>query len=330
MEEKILKTVQVPVEEKQYSLQRVIQALAENRTLDGYEGEIHQEIERQVGKRAQGVYVPFDIFTRTSDITGLKTTIHTGIVGEYPVVGSLEKAGAKVLKGLQGNATVGIMGSYPNVAWGNSVSSTDITIKPYELQPNTAAVKTTVYRSMLKQSVAGVEQYIRDMISTALSRGIEKAVIQGSGHTANQPLGIVNFDLGSGFAVGSGQTITTSWAYTDVVDAMGNVVGKVPNPVFLMNASLYATLKTTARESGYPLYIIDQNNTIDGFKVLVHEHVPSNTLIFGDITTLLFAYWGAIDLIIDPYSSVPAVVLTALVEFDSAVLVPTAWHILTL
>jgi hypothetical protein len=58
--------------------------------------------------------------------------------------------------------------------------------------------------------------------------------------------------------------------------------------------------------------------------------MPANTVALGDPSTILLAYWGAIDVLVNPYASGPAVRVEAYVEFDSAVLVPTAWHILTL
>jgi len=324
-------TVNVPVE-KEYSLHRVITALIENRTLDGYEGEVAQELEYRLGRRAKGVYVPFDVFTRASDYSGLKLTQFTGLVGEYPIQGSLEKAGATVIKGLQGTATVGIMGAYPNVGWGNtSPSPSDTNIKGYELLPNTASIWTTVYRSMLKQSTPDIENYIRKLLGNAIVSGIERAALQGTGHGNSQPLGLVSFNLGAGFGVNTSQTAAiNTWAYSDITNMYQNVLGKVDKPVFITGPAVYSVLKSTVRSSSYPVYIIDGANTIDGIPVLIHAGMPANTVALGDPSTVILAYWGAIDVLVNPYASGPAVRIEAYVEFDSAVLVPTAWHILTL
>ena len=331
MEEKILKTVQVPVE-REYSLHRVITALMENRALDGYEGEIAQELEHKLGRRAKGVYVPFDVFARESDYTGLKLTQFTGLVGEYPIQGSLEKAGTTVIRGLQGTATVGVMGAYPTVTWGNtSPTASDTAIKGYELIPNTASVWTTVYRSILKQSTPDIEKYLRQILGNTITTGIEKAVLQGAGHGSSQPLGLVSFSLGTGYGVNTSQTAEVgTWAYSDIANMYQNVLGKVENPMFIMPPALFGTLKSTVRGTGYPVYIIDQANTIDGIPVLVHAGMPANTIALGDPSTILMAYWGAIDVIVNPYAGGPSIRVEAYVEFDSAVLVPTAWHILTL
>ena len=325
-------TINTPVKENEYSLHRVITALIENKALDGYEGEVAQELEHQLGRRAKGVYVPFGVFTRASDYSGLKVTQFTGLVGEYPIQGSLEKAGATVIRGLQGTATVGIMGAYPNVSWGNtSPSATDTNIKGYELLPNTASIWTTIYRSLLKQSTPDIENYIRKLLGNAIVTGIEKAALQGTGHGNSQPLGLVSFNLGTGFGVNTSQTAgTNTWAYTDIANMYQNVLGKVDNPVFIMPPAVYSVLKSTVRASGYPVYIIDAANTIDGIPVLIHAGMPANTVALGDPSTLLLAYWGAIDVLVNPYASGPAVRVEAYVEFDSAVLVPSAWHILTL
>jgi len=334
MPEKIINanTVNVPVE-REYSLHRVITALMENRALDGYEGEIAQELEHKLGRRAKGVYVPFDVFTRASDYTGLKLTQFTGLVGEYPIQGSLEKAGATVVRGLQGTATVGVMGAYPTVTWGNTTpSASDTAIKGYELIPNTASVWTTVYRSILKQSTPDIEKYLRQILGNTITTGIEKAVLQGSGHGPSQPLGLVSFTLGvTGFGVNTSQTATANtWAYSDIASMYKNVLGKVENPMFIMPPALFGTLKSTVRATGYPVYIIDQANTIDGIPVLVHAGMPADTIALGDPSTILMAYWGAIDVIVNPYAGGPSIRVEAYVEFDSAVLVPTAWDILKL
>jgi phage head maturation protease len=267
MPEKIINanTVNVPVE-REYSLHRVITALMENRALDGYEGEVAQELEHQLGRRAKGVYVPFDVFTRASDYTGLKITQFTGLVGEYPIQGSLEKAGATVIRGLQGTATVGVMGAYPNVSWGNSSpSATDTNIKGYEILPNTASIWTTIYRSMLKQSTPDIENYIRKLLGNAITSGIEKAALQGTGHGNSQPLGLVSFSLGTGFGVNTSLTAgTNTWAYSDIANMYQNVLGKVDNPMFIMGPAVFSVLKATVRASNYPVYIIDGANTIDG------------------------------------------------------------------
>ena len=334
-------TVNVPVE-REYSLHRVITALMENRALDGYEGEIAQELEHKLGRRAKGVYVPFDVFTRASDYsdyTGLKLTQFTGLVGEYPFQGSLEKAGATVIRGLQGTATVGVMGAYPTVTWGNtSPTASDTAIKGYELIPNTASVWTTVYRSILKQSTPDIEKYLRQILGNTITTGIEKAVLQGSGHASSQPLGLVSFTLdrysgspGTGFGVNTSQTASVgTWEYSDIASMYQDVLGKVENPMFIMPPALFGALKSTVRETGYPVYIIDQANTIDGIPVLVHAGMPANTIALGDPSTILMAYWGAIDVIVNPYADGPSIRVEAYVEFDSAVLVPTAWHILAL
>jgi len=333
MPEKIINanTVNVPVE-REYSLHRVITALMENRALDGYEGEVAQELEHKLGRRAKGVYVPFDVFTRASDYSGLKLTQFTGLVGEYPIQGSLENAGATVIRGLQGTATVGVMGAYPTVTWGNtSPTASDTAIKGYELMPNTASVWTTVYRSILKQSTPDIEKYLRQILGNTITAGIEKAVLQGSGHASSQPLGLVSFSLGTGFGVNTSQTAAVNtWAYSDIATMYQNVLGKVENPMFIMPPALFSTLKATVRQTGYPVYIIDQANTIDGIPVLVHAGMPNNTIALGDPSTILMAYWGAIDVIVNPYAGGPSIRVEAYVEFDSAVLVPTAWHILTL
>ena len=269
--------------------------------------------------------MPTSIFTRVTDLSGLKETKFYG-AGEYPLAGILQKAGAQVVENTVGTFTVAVMGSYPAMTWGTSGSAVDLNIKGYELAPMTGFIWTPFYRNALKQ--ANIEDVIRKTLSNAIANGIEKAVIQGAGHTSNQPLGITNFNLGTGYAVKS--DTVTAWSYSDLVTkTFGAVAGNIEPEkyAFLMNAATFATLKTTARETGHPTYIVGQDNTIDGFRVLVSANVPDNTVIFGKFDELLVVTWGAIDLLVNPYSAAPAVRLDAYVYVDSAIMVPATFAV---
>ena len=328
MAERIIDTIpaqDLAIDKNTYSLKRVIDALMEGKAIDGYEAEIHQEIEKRTGKPAQGVYVPTSIFTRVTDLSGLKETKFYG-AGEYPLAGILQKAGAQVVENTVGTFTVAVMGSYPAMTWGTSGSAVDLNITGYELAPMTGFIWTPFYRNALKQ--ANIEDVIRKTLSNAIANGIEKAVIQGNGHTSSQPLGITNFNWGTGYAVKS--DTVTAWAYSDLVTkTFGAVAGNIEPEkyAFLMNAATFATLKTTARETGHPTYIVGQDNSIDGFRVLVSANIPDNTVIFGKFDELLVVTWGAIDLLVNPYSAAPAVRLDAYVYVDSAIMVPATFAV---
>lgn len=73
-------------------------------------------------------------------------------------------------------------------------------------------------------------------------------------------------------------------------------------------------LKTVEKGSaGYPIYLWGDNNQMNGYRAAATNQVPSNlskgtgtnltAMIFGDFSTLMYAFWGGIDVLVDPYSN---------------------------
>jgi HK97 family phage major capsid protein len=68
--------------------------------------------------------------------------------------------------------------------------------------------------------------------------------------------------------------------------------------------------KTTPKETGQASYLMDSNNTMNGYPVYVTNHMVSGLqtaadeygVAFANWSDLIIAQWGGVDLTIDPYT----------------------------
>lgn len=329
-----------PQEQKRFSFLKALRAQAypnDRRAQDaaGFERECSQEVAKQRGQEARGIYVPMDVFGSASERRDLNVTTGTAggnVVDTVLMADSFIELlrnrttviglGATVMDGLVGDVAVpkqtGAATAYWISAEGGAPTESQQTIGQVSLTPRTIGAFTDYTRNLLLQSSIGVENFVRGDLARVLAIGIDLAAIHGTG-SAGQPTGIA---LTSGINTVSFSTAgAPTWAEMVDFETQVELDNAPMNSVsFLMEPTLKGALKTTKKDAGSGIFLME-GNEVNGYPVAVSNQVTDNTAFFGDWSQLMIGMWGGLDLLVDPYtaSTTGTVRIVALQSMDVAV-----------
>ena len=302
-------------EKREYSLTRAIQAaISKDWRKAGFEAEVSAELARNLNMQPQGFFVPQNIVAQraamqqkrdlltTGSTANLVPTDHLGsefidLLRNQAVVASL---GARILTGLSGNVdipkqTAGQSGSW--LAEGGAPTAADQTFGTLALSPKTVAADTNIGMQAIIQSNPSIEALVMSDLMAAINLAVDLAAIDGSG-ASNQPTGILNTSSIGSVDMSGGIT----WAKcveleTDVAAANADLASMA----YLTNATIVGSLKTIKKDAGSGIFLLE-NGQLNGYNVARSNQVPAATMIFGAFSQLILAFWGAFDLMVDPYS----------------------------
>lgn len=329
-----------PQEQKRFSFLKALRAQAypnDRRAQDaaGFERECSQEVAKQRGQEARGIYVPMDVFGSASERRDLNVTTGTAggnVVDTVLMADSFIELlrnrttviglGATVMDGLVGDVAVpkqtGAATAYWISAEGGAPTESQQTIGQVSLTPRTIGAFTDYTRNLLLQSSIGVENFVRGDLARVLAIGIDLAAIHGTG-SAGQPTGIA---LTSGINTVSFSTAgAPTWAEMVDFETQVELDNAPMNSVsFLMEPTLKGALKTTKKDAGSGIFLME-GNEVNGYPVAVSNQVTDNAAFFGDWSQLMIGMWGGLDLLVDPYtaSTTGTVRIVALQSMDVAV-----------
>lgn len=295
--------------ERRVSLQRVLQAGVEGRSLDGAEAEYNSEVERRNGRRAQGIYVPMRLLEQrvntAANNSELVPTDHRAdqYIGALRASLLTRRLGVRVLSGLSGNVTIPKHGTGTVVGWvadNSSLSASDMTHDPVTLTPKHAGALSEMSRSLIMQSSPDIEQLLRDDMSEGLAAALDGVTIAGGG--ANQPDGVIA-TLGAANATLAGPT----WAQVLEVVKDVEVANALGSHNWLLHpaakAKLAGTLKVAGDAGGGFLL---QGGKIGDHTAYSTTQVPAavaGNAIFGDWRQVLLGIWSELDILVNPYES---------------------------
>ena len=302
-------------EKREYSLTRAIQAaISKDWRKAGFEAEVSAELARNLNMQPQGFFVPQNIVAQrasmqmkrdlltTGSTANLVPTDHLGsefidLLRNQAVVASL---GARILTGLSGNVdipkqTAGQSGSW--LAEGGAPTAADQTFGTLALAPKTVAADTNIGMQAIIQSNPSIEALVMSDLMAAINLAVDLAAIDGSG-ASNQPTGILNTSSIGSVDMSGGIT----WAKcveleTDVAAANADLASMA----YLTNATIVGSLKTIKKDAGSGIFLLE-NGQLNGYNVARSNQVPAATMIFGAFSQLILAFWGAFDLMVDPYT----------------------------
>lgn len=325
-------------EVRKFSLMTAIRAMAnptDRRAQEEarFEFEASAAAQRANGTEARGLMIPTDVL-RTWSKRDLNTTDDSALIaqdyrgGDFIDVlrnaSSVMQAGSTMLSGLKGNVTIPKKTASSSAGWisteGGAASESEFTDGSVTMTPRTLGAFTDLTRLMMMQSSLDIEALVRDDLSRAIALAIDLGALQGSG-SSGQPTGIKNV---------SGVNKPTSFAaanptFAEVV-ALETAVAEdnalLGNLAYILPASMYGALKTTAKASGQGLFVVEQpGNTINGYRGIVSNQVTAGDLFFGNFADLLIGMYGGLDILVDPYtaSSSGNVRIRALQTVDVAV-----------
>lgn len=304
-------------ERQDYSVVRAIRALS-NPTDRAAQEAARFELEasaaaaRAYGTTAQGIMVPAEVLgswkrdLNTSDDNEIVAT--NLLAGDFIDVlrnaSSVMQAGARMLPGLVGNVAIPKKTAASSAGWisteGGAASESEPTFGTVSLTPKTVGAFTDMTRQLILQSTPSIESLVRDDLTQAMALAIDAGALKGSG-SSGQPTGIYGT---SGINTDSFAGATPTWAEVvglETLVAEDNAL--LGNLAYIAPASLYGTLKTTAKASNQAIFAVDPDGTMNGYRTIVSNQATAGYLLFGNFSDVLIGMWGGLDLTVDPYTS---------------------------
>ena len=322
-------------ERQNYSVVRAIRALANPtdraaQEAARFELEASEAAARAYGTTAQGIMVPADVlgsWKRDLNTSDDNEVVATNLMaGDFIDVlrnsSSVMQAGARMMTGLVGNVNIPKKTAASSAGWisteGGAASESEPTFGTVALTPKTVGAFTDMTRQLILQSTPSIEALVRDDLTQAMALAIDAGALKGSG-SSGQPTGIygtsgINSDVFAG--------ATPTWAEIvglETLVAEDNAL--MGNLSYILPASLYGTLKTTAKASNQAIFAVDPDGTMNGYRTIVSNQATAGYLLFGNFSDCLIGMWGGLDLTVDPYtaSTTGTVRVVALQSVDVAV-----------
>lgn len=310
---------------------------------DGLEAEVHQHLVKSKPQSQQlrsGILVPTDMrgledqwAEREKRALDSKTvTKGSEVVFEVPgeLIDLLRNRaaaaalGARIMTGLSGPVTFPKQTGAGTAVWvgenpASPVAASDLALGVVMLTPKTLQSTTSYSRQLLVQSSVDVENMVRNDLAQIHALAIDRAAFHGSG-VGGEPTGI--YKAPDTFAKAMGGAVS----FAELVDMIGNVADK--NATFgtlgwvttpLMAARLrvepeHATLSTGSWVWQGTLEI-GGTGTIAGYRAVATSQISKlmsgseatggseHGIIFGNWAELVIGMFGALELVVDPYSA---------------------------
>ena len=333
-----------------YSLVRAINALVtQDWSEAGFELEASQAVANRVGKKPSGIYLPMDVQKR--DLTAGSATQGDDVVATDLLGASfidmlrnrmkVIEAGATMLTGLTGNVAIPRMTGGATAYWvaeNAAITESDQTFDQVTLSPNSVGAMTDVSRRLLLQGSVDVEALVRSDLATTLAIELDRAAIHGSG-SSNQPTGILATSSIGDVAGGANGAAPTFAHVIELESDVATANADVGTLAYLTNSKVRGFLKQVEKASSTGQFVWE-GSEVNGYRALVSNQVSSaltkgtnsacSAIIFGNWADLLIGSWGALDVLVDPYtgSSAGTVRIRAMQDVDIAVRHPESFSVM--
>ena len=218
----------------------------------------------------------------------------------------LAQAGARYMTGLTGNITWP-KSSAANVYWegenDEAADGANAFSKGAVFAPKRLTAYADISKQLLIQENRDVEGIIRQLITNAIAQKLETTAFGASGANANTPDGI--------FASISPASGTFDWAtivgMETSVDTENALLG---NLAYVMHPKLVGKAKTKVKDAsgaGGFIYGNDGQGYLNGYKALRTNNVGGDEsngyhIVYGNWNDFFIGQWGAIELMVDPYT----------------------------
>lgn len=326
-----------------YSLFRATRAILDrNWSKAGLELRAHEEIQRRMGrapKSDNSFFVPLDVLKRdltvaTSNAGGfLVSTTNQGFVDLLRNSTVLMQMGVTRLGGLTDNITIPRQTAGATAYWlaneGTSITESQMTLGQISLTPKTVGAYTEISRQLTLQASPDVENLVLRDLAAQVGIDVDAKGLNGSGGSG-QPTGLLQTS-------GVGSVSGTSIAYAGVIEFQTDVFGANAlsgSAGYVTTGAVAALLKQRVKFSntGTPLWEGRlESATMDGYRAMASNNVPSATMIFGDWSQMLMAEWGVLEVDVNPFANFQAGIIgvRAMYSVDFGVRVPGAFSVAT-
>lgn len=313
---------------QRYSLSRAIAAALKGDWSDaGFEREASNATAKRFGRSPEGFFVPVDYWARDFNVgttteagnlvqTTIRHDLYTDVLRNALVMGRL---GARILVGLNDSisiprkATASTLGTLTEIG---SASETNPATAALSLTPKRVGAFVEVSKQAIIQSGMALESMIRDDLLAGAATQIEYLAINGNG-TSPQHAGIRNTS-GIGTVVGGTNGAAPAWSHFVDLETTVATANAEPDTGagYLINAKTRGKLKQTQQGTNLPMIWSQYGGPapLNGYRVAVTQNQLSN-LTKGTSTTVcssaifssdwsmeVLAFFGAPDIVVDPYS----------------------------
>ncbi len=322
-------------QEGSFSLLRSLASIARGKELTGIDREVHDATCEDM--KRQGMEVPDALAIaipladpnraaeekRAQTVLGDSGTKGGAFVSSVPqLVMPLQPhlpiadLGATIMPGLVGDVPLISSGtfSFAYVAETADVSATDVTMSGPTLKPKRCSGVVEMSKKLLNQTGFSIEAYVRALIESAYGQAVTKNAISGPGTDA--PTGLYTLITSNINTTAGGMTWATVVDLESLIDAAD--AGGVKRG-YLSDTKIRAISKTKLLDAGSGRFISD-GKTLNGYNYLGSTLVDtldagaSHPLIFGDWAQLFVGYWGAITIMVDPYTKASAGMIRLIID----------------
>jgi HK97 family phage major capsid protein len=319
---------------KSFSLLRAISALASRRALHEDDAEVNMQAVEEM--RAEGLTAPEGLaisipgsLLRAQTVTGDSGAKGGALVASTPqLVRPLQPVlpiaalGVNIMSGLVGDVPLPTSGAF-TFAYGAETATTsgsDVGFAGPTMKPKRCSGVVDISKKLLLQTSFSVEAYIIEQINIAYGNAVTAAAINGSGEA---PLGLYTLITTNINTTASALTHAIAVDLESLVDAAD---GANTKRAYLMDTKVRAGAKTSKIDAGSGIFLSD-GKELNGYPIIATTLMPtldsgaSHPIIFGDWNQLTVGYWGAVSIIVDPYTQAAAGKVRLIIEGFSDVAV---------
>ena len=302
-------------EEKRFSLLRALSALSNGKQLHADDAEVHQMAVEEM--RAEGLSVPDGnaisipgSMLRAQTVDGDAGAKGAALVAETPQlvrplqpILPIEALGVNVMSGLVGDVPLPTSGAFTFTygAETATTSATDIGFSGPTLKPHRCSGVVDISKKLLLQTSFNVESYIIEQINIAYGNAVTLAALNGSGDAPTGLYSLITTNI---------DTTATNLTHDIAVNLEGLVDAADGTNVkrgYLADTKIRAKAKATKIDAGSGIFLTD-GKELNGYPLMASTLMPtldvgvSHPMIFGDWNQLTVGYWGAVSIIVDPYT----------------------------
>lgn len=314
------------MEKTEFRLLKAIRDIANNREMDeATKGVCERGVDemRKAGVSYAGqIQLPMEERADVSiaNDNAIVGTDIVGIIAPLRAKNVLIGAGARFLSGLVGDVQLPVMGA-GNVTWeGETASAKDAgyTFAAVKLSPKRLTAYVDVSKQFLNQDSVSAEMLIREDLVNAINSKLEQTILGAEAGTTTQPAGIF-------YNGGAALTDLTNYKSVAKLESQVDAANTFGEKKYIIGLGAKATLRTTGKGTTGDSMIL-ANGEIDGTPAFATSNTGDLNVAYGDWSMVAIGQWGAIDLVVDPYTVAKEgkVRLVVNAYFDAKVLVPTA------
>jgi HK97 family phage major capsid protein len=313
-----------------YSLTRAIASAVENcqpgrvGKPNGLEGEVSREIELRTGEVAKGFYVPMTASLPRGEVRTLGTSQGAGALAvSVPMESLIDALRVRSIISLLGSQAVEVLGwrqiSMPRVSTTSSVSwvgegnSPSAGTKPGLVGVTFTPFTATAFVDASRQAIVA-QPGLQDVAITDLLRSLaidlDRVAISGNGTT--EPEGLLQNPSVSCISLGSAGAAPTLAAICLCESTLAGANVPLAGAGWAVSPKTQSALRRAEKVSGTGRMLLPDTNLMLGYKVAVSSHLPDNStkssgsnlgsLILGAWDFLTIAYFGALDVAVNPYT----------------------------